>query len=103
MIKKGDLLLVADGTYIRVVNPDWPEGDEPFCERADEYTWGLVYLRPDGWWEAGRGWDTLHDARVSGEEHDWKGTDWGVVNIPVDLERIEAAQDLIFMAKMTNE
>jgi hypothetical protein len=93
MIKKGDLLPVADGGYIRVINPDWPEGDEPFCERADVSTWALVYLRPDGWWEAGRGWDTLHDAREGGKAHTWHGSKWGIVNIPEDLEVIQCARD----------
>lgn len=93
-VKKGDLLLVADGGYIRVINPDWPLGDEPFCERVEEYTWALVYLRPDGWWEAGRGWDLLADARNDGESHDWKGSSWGIVNIPPDLPNIEADLDL---------
>jgi hypothetical protein len=34
--RRGDLLPVAGGGYVRVVNPDWPSGDEPFCERADD-------------------------------------------------------------------
>jgi hypothetical protein len=87
--KKGDLIPVALGGYIRVINPDWPEGDEPFCERADPNTWALVYLRPDGWWEAGRGWDTLHDAREDGKTHAWHGTSWGIVNIPEDMPQIQ--------------
>jgi len=92
-IKKGDMLPVSDGGYIRVINPDWPEGDEPFCERVDPNTWALVYLRPDGWWEAGRGWATLHDARESGKVHTWHGSKWGIVNIPEDLEVIQCARD----------
>jgi hypothetical protein len=90
---KGDMLPVAGGGYIRVINPDWPEGDEPFCERADPNTWALVYMRPDGWWEAGRGWETLHDARESGKQHDWLGTDWGIVNIPEEIPHIEGVGD----------
>jgi hypothetical protein len=33
---RGDLLPVSDGGHVRVLNPDWPNGDEPFCERVDE-------------------------------------------------------------------
>jgi hypothetical protein len=99
--KKGDMLPVADGGYIRVINPDWPEGGEPFCERADPNTWALVYLRPDGWWEAGRGWVTLHDAERDGKAHEWHGTSWAIVNIPEGMHEIEAArdEDLVFGAK----
>ena len=61
-------------------------------------TWALVYLRPDGWWEAGRGWLTMHDAVKDGKTHDWKGTDWGVIKIPASNPKIKATQDLVFGA-----
>ena len=96
--KVGDLLEVSGGGYIRIINPDWPDGDEPFCEIVSNYTWALVWLRPDGWWEAGRGWDTLHDARKEGEAHDWKGADWGIIKIPDDAPKIEARLELVFAA-----
>ena len=35
-VKRGDILLVSDGGYIRVLNPFWPKGPEPFCERVDD-------------------------------------------------------------------
>lgn len=62
------------------------------------HTWALVYLRPDGWWEAGRGWDTLHDARDDGIAHDWKGSDWGIVKISAATPKIEGKLDLVFGA-----
>lgn len=34
--KAGDLLAVNDGGFVRVINPHWPMGDKPFCERADD-------------------------------------------------------------------
>jgi len=34
--KAGDLLQVNDGGFVRVINPHWPMGDGPFCERADD-------------------------------------------------------------------
>jgi hypothetical protein len=33
--RRGDVLPMADGAYVRVVNPDWPNGTAPFCERID--------------------------------------------------------------------
>lgn len=35
MTRKGDILPTSDG-FIRVINPDWPMGDEPYCERVPE-------------------------------------------------------------------
>ena len=50
----------------------------------------IVYLRPDGWWEAGRGWDNIEDAKRDGEAHDWRGTHWGIINIDETTPEIEA-------------
>lgn len=41
-------------------------------------TYSIVYLRPDGWWEAGKGWTEHDDAIADGQEHDWRGRAWGV-------------------------
>jgi hypothetical protein len=30
--------------------------------------WVIIYLRPDGWWLAGRGWDTRDAARSDARE-----------------------------------
>jgi hypothetical protein len=62
------------------------------------FTFAIVYLRPDGWWEAGRGWDTLADAKSDGEDHDWRGGEWGIVKIATDARKIEASQNVIFAA-----
>jgi hypothetical protein len=32
---KGQLFAAPDGGLLRVINPDWPRGGEPFCERVD--------------------------------------------------------------------
>jgi hypothetical protein len=47
--KRGDLLEVSDGGFVRVINPHWPLGDEPFCERVDEDTPGPVEQHRDEW------------------------------------------------------
>lgn len=49
-------------------------------------TYSLVYLRPDGWWEAGKGWATLGDAVADGSDHDWRGRAWGVAPTPLVVE-----------------
>ena len=48
----------------------------------------LVYLRPDGWWSAGTGWNTIEGARTDGQEHDWNGRAWGITltSSLVDIE-----------------
>lgn len=44
--------------------------------------YAIEYLRPDGWWEAGRGWDSRADAEGDGGDHNWEGTTWRVVEAP---------------------
>lgn len=47
-------------------------------ERSD---WGIIYLRPDGWWSACDGLDSEDDALECAEAHDWRGSKWRVVPV----------------------
>lgn len=46
------------------------------CPSTSEYA--VVYERPDGWWSAGRGFESSEDAQAAGEGHDWRGGCWAV-------------------------
>lgn len=41
--------------------------------------YSIVYMRPDGWWEAGSGWLTEAGAVLDGEAHNWGASPWAVV------------------------
>ena len=58
----------------------------PRAESVSGYS--IVYQRPDGWWEAGNGWDTADDAVADGNDHEWRGRAWGVVSSDV-VEEID--------------
>jgi hypothetical protein len=42
-------------------------------------TYAIVYLRPDGWWLAGDGFDDEAEAQAAGEKHDWRGSTWKTI------------------------
>lgn len=65
----------------------------------------IVYLRPDGWWEAGRSWDSFAGALKDGEDHEWNGSAWGIVMLDDNAPKIEAAaqQDIVFTAVFKSE
>ena len=46
----------------------------------EQKPWAIVYLRPDGWWEAGRGWRTREAAWTDAKEQ-LPGVKWRVVRI----------------------
>ena len=51
-------------------------------------SFAILYMRPDGWWVAGDGFVDLQDAIGAGDEHNWNGTDWKVVesdNLEIEL------------------
>jgi hypothetical protein len=39
----------------------------------------IVYMRPDGWWDAEGRWDSVEAARKSGNAHAWNGRSWAIV------------------------
>jgi len=50
--------------------------------------YAIVYLRPDGWWSAGEGWESIEAARADAQKHEWNGRAWGIVHTDslVDIE-----------------
>lgn len=47
----------------------------PQVEEAEgKREYAIRYLRPDGWWVAGEGWDNYWDCRAAANEHDWRGS-----------------------------
>lgn len=36
---------------------------DDYCERLNDSIYALVYLRPDGWWIAGTGWQSEESAK----------------------------------------
>ena len=61
-----------------------------FAGRDD---WGIVYLRPDGWWSAGTGFESEAEALEAAQEHNWRGSKWRV--IPVKSYATELCADAL--------
>lgn len=38
--------------------------------------WAIIYLRPDGWWHAGDGFESEAEAREAAESHNWGSAPW---------------------------
>ncbi len=53
-------------------------------------TYAIMYLRPDGWWEAGRWWHNRAGCEEDAREH-FKGTNttWRVILIDENSEKAE--------------
>lgn len=45
--------------------------------------WAIIYMRPDGWWCAGVGFESPDDAVEHAQKHEWRGSKWGIC--PQDL------------------
>lgn len=58
--------------------------------------YSIVYLRPDGWWEAGNGWDTVDEAREDGRLHEWRHTKWAIVPTEI-VEEIDGDRRMPIM------
>ena len=41
--------------------------------------YSIIYLRPDGWWNAGSGFKTRSEAVTAGEGHNFGHDMWGIV------------------------
>lgn len=61
--------------------------------------YALVYSRPDGWWEAGRGWTTLEGAKEDGLKHDWGRTEWGVIEVDPTSNSVEKLLEPTFAVR----
>jgi hypothetical protein len=56
-------------------------------------TWAIHYMRPDGWWEAGRGWDNAMDAEEAARTQLPAGCKWRVMEIGAGSEPVETGDD----------
>lgn len=41
--------------------------------------WTIIYLRPDGWWSAGGGFEDPLAALEAAQGHKWGGSQWGII------------------------
>ena len=53
------------------------------AKKAKKPDYAIIYMRPDGWWEGGRGFKTRQEALDAATDHNWGSNDlWGI--IPTD-------------------
>lgn len=55
-------------------------------------SYAIMYMRPDGWWIAGEGWDDESEAVKAMNDHDWNGSEHKV--IPVGSKEYEEAKEV---------
>ena len=71
----------ADAKNLKNTHWLWASNLRALYEFKQPGEFKVIYLRPDGWWEAGRGWQDRRDAEEDARKQLPENVEWRVVGV----------------------